>query len=158
LPRAHSGRWTLRKSPSWRCSPPPDLLHCVPHWGGRPPSTKRAGAMCLGDSLRPIDSVSLSRLALGALAALLTQPASAAQPLPSIVQGAGLSTRSPFADFTAPSGGQRVVIADGAQTDFFGWSVAIDGDTALVGAYGVTVDGNKQQGAAYVFTKTDAIW
>jgi len=115
--------------------------------------------MCLGDSSRPIASVSLSRLALGAIAALLTQAAPAAQPLPSIVHGAGLSTPSPFADFADPGGtGQRVVIADGAQTDFFGWSVAIDGDTALVGAYGVTVDGHTQQGAAYVFTKTDAIW
>ena len=115
--------------------------------------------MCLGDCLRSIDSVSLSRLALGAIAALLTQSTPAAQSLPSIVHGAALSTPSPFADFVAPRGtGQRVVIADGAQLDFFGWSVAIDGDTALVGAYGVTVDGHTQQGAAYVFTKTDAIW
>ena len=115
--------------------------------------------MCLGDPLRPIRSISLSRLALGAIAALVTQAAPAAEPLPKLVHGAGLSTPSPFAGFAAPSGtGQRVVIVDGAQTDFFGWSVAIDGDTALVGAYGVTVGGYKQQGAAYVFTKSDGIW
>lgn len=122
--------------------------------------------MCLGVSLRPTDSISLSRIALGAIAAILTQAAPAAQ-LPTILHPAAsgaaahLSAMSPFDELApaAPNGtGQRVVIADGAQEDFFGWSVAIDGDTALVGAYGVTVGDHVQQGAAYVFTKTDAIW
>lgn len=112
---------------------------------------------------RPVDSVVLSRVALGAIAALLTESAFAA-PLPQIVYpagagGAALSRSSPLADVSAPAGtGQRVVISGGAQTDYFGWSVAMDGDTALVGAYGVTVDGHKQQGAAYVFTKADDLW
>jgi hypothetical protein len=112
---------------------------------------------------RPILSVSLSRLALGAIAALLTQAASAADALPMLVHpgSAGpLSASSPFTDFGGTPGGtgQRVVIANGAQEDFFGWSVAIEGDTALVGAYGTTIDGNEQQGAAYVFTKTNGLW
>ena len=54
--------------------------------------------------------------------------------------------------------GQKVVIDNGAQEDFFGWSVAIDGSTAVLGAYGVTVNGHTQQGAAYVFTEADGIW
>ncbi|HET7925320.1 MAG TPA: FG-GAP repeat protein [Rhodanobacteraceae bacterium] len=102
----------------------------------------------------------LSRIALGAIAALLTPAAPAAQ-LPELAHPQGVSPAAPFADFAsgAPSGtGQRVVIADGAQLDYFGWSVAIDGDTALVGAYGVTVNGYTEQGAAYVFTKTDGVW
>jgi hypothetical protein len=54
---------------------------------------------------------------------------------------------------------QKVVIDDGAQADFFGWAVAIDGRVALVGAYGVTVGTNEQQGLAYVFTEgDDGIW
>ena len=121
--------------------------------------------MCLGDGLPSIGSVSLSRLALGAIAALLSQAAAATQSLPSIVHPAAIdiasSPFSPFGDIvsTVPGGaGQRVVIAGGAQEDFFGWSVAIDGDTALVGAYGTTVDGHEQQGAAYVFTKADGVW
>ena len=116
--------------------------------------------MCLGDRLPSIDSVSLSRLALGAVAALLTERAPAAE-LPRLVHPASATAALPFADVRsdAPAGtGQRVVIANGAQEDFFGWSVAIDGDTALVGAYGTTVEGHVQQGAAYVFTKTDGIW
>ncbi|MCZ6493568.1 MAG: FG-GAP repeat protein, partial [Planctomycetota bacterium] len=35
-------------------------------------------------------------------------------------------------------------------TNFFGWSVAIDGDTAVIGAYGE----DQQAGAAYVFDLT----
>jgi len=119
--------------------------------------------MCLGDSLRSIDSFSLSRIALGSIAALLTQSISAASlpeiVHPAIVDAAAWARSSPFAALGAPAGtGQRVVIANGAQGDFFGWSVAIDGDTALVGAYAVTVDGHEQQGAAYVFTKTGDLW
>ncbi len=113
--------------------------------------------MCLGDPSRPIDSVS-SRLVLGAIAALLMQPLSAA-PLPELLHPEAMSQSSPLADFSAPAGtGQRVVINSGAQGDYFGWSVAIDGDTALVGAYAVTVGGHEQQGAAYVFTRTDDLW
>jgi FG-GAP repeat protein len=54
---------------------------------------------------------------------------------------------------------QKVVIDDGAQADFFGWAVAVDGRVALVGAYGVTVGVHEQQGLAYVFTEGDGgIW
>ena len=40
---------------------------------------------------------------------------------------------------------------DAARNDHFGWSVAIDGDTVVVGAYG---DGSKS-GSAYLFLTTD---
>jgi hypothetical protein len=53
---------------------------------------------------------------------------------------------------------QKLVAADGAADDWFGRSVALDGDTALVGAYRANVDGNTAQGAAYVFTRSGAIW
>ena len=39
---------------------------------------------------------------------------------------------------------------DGAENDRFGWSVAVSGDTALVGAYGVDAGGSGR-GAAYLF-------
>ncbi|HEV7489162.1 MAG TPA: FG-GAP repeat protein, partial [Rhodanobacteraceae bacterium] len=97
--------------------------------------------------------------------------AAAAAGLPSIVHataGDALSSASAhaisglaFDDALAPEGsvwsGQKVVV-DGAQGDFFGWSVAIDGPTALVGAYGVTSNGQEQQGAVYVFTQSNGIW
>lgn len=61
------------------------------------------------------------------------------------------------------SGGQwllqaRLLASDGATSDRFGDSVAIDGDTALVGA---SIEGSEQgvlKGAAYVFTRSGTTW
>ncbi len=39
----------------------------------------------------------------------------------------------------------------------FGWSVAVDGDTAVVGALGDLSNG-VDSGAVYVFTRTDGVW
>ena len=48
---------------------------------------------------------------------------------------------------------------DGADDDEFGYSVAIDGNTAVVGAYHRNLDGNANVGVAYVFTKdSDDAW
>ncbi len=43
--------------------------------------------------------------------------------------------------------------SDSARSDFFGASVAIDNDTALVGAPQHDVNGNNNQGAAYIFER-----
>ena len=49
--------------------------------------------------------------------------------------------------------------ADGETNDEFGYSVAIDGNTAVVGAYHRNLDGNTNVGVAYVFTKdSDDAW
>jgi len=53
------------------------------------------------------------------------------------------------AELTAP---------DGAASDYFGWSVALSGDTALVGAVGTTVSGQYGAGAVYVFTRSGMSW
>ncbi|MBC8100378.1 MAG: hypothetical protein H7Y11_13120, partial [Armatimonadetes bacterium] len=57
---------------------------------------------------------------------------------------------------------QQVLLtaSDGAEEDFFGNSVALsgDGDTALVGASGDDVGTNSDQGAAYVFVRSDSSW
>ena len=64
--------------------------------------------------------------------------------------------------FTKTSGGwtqtQKLIAADGAAGDFFGWSVAIGGGVIVVGADEANVDGNNEQGAAYVFTKIGGVW
>lgn len=49
---------------------------------------------------------------------------------------------------------QKLLAADGATYDYFGKSVAIDGDTAVVGAY-FDDDGDAESGSAYVFTRND---
>jgi len=48
--------------------------------------------------------------------------------------------------------------ADGAAADFFGWSVALSGDTAVVGAFGHTTPARERGGAAFVFTRSAGIW
>ncbi|MFZ4083822.1 MAG: FG-GAP repeat protein, partial [Pirellula sp.] len=53
---------------------------------------------------------------------------------------------------------QRLFANDGADGDGFGFRVALDGDTAVVGAYFAGVDGKPQQGAAYIFVRTGTTW
>ena len=48
---------------------------------------------------------------------------------------------------------QKLTASDGEANDRFGWSVAISGDYAIVGAWGVDDQGNSA-GAAYIFTKS----
>jgi hypothetical protein len=52
----------------------------------------------------------------------------------------------------------QIVIADGATEDFFGSSVALDGDTAVIGANFDDVGANFDQGSAYVFTRNGTNW
>jgi hypothetical protein len=47
----------------------------------------------------------------------------------------------------------HLVASDGALGDDFGAAVALSGNVALIGARGVDVGGNVEQGAAYVFTR-----
>jgi hypothetical protein len=53
---------------------------------------------------------------------------------------------------------QKLVAADGAASDEFGYAVALEGETALIGTYGANVGGNSNQGAAYIFTRSGASW
>ena len=53
---------------------------------------------------------------------------------------------------------QQLTASDGAAGDHFGGSVALSGDTALVGAYWDDVGANADQGSAYVFTRSGTTW
>ena len=68
---------------------------------------------------------------------------------------------------TAPQSGGSALVAleqatltagDAAAGDTLGYSVALDGNTALVGAYNATADATGSAGAAYVFTRTGSTW
>ncbi|MFN8004776.1 MAG: putative Ig domain-containing protein, partial [Acidobacteriota bacterium] len=52
----------------------------------------------------------------------------------------------------------RLVANDGANLDLFGWAVALDGDTALIGAYNGPGTASTDQGAAYVFVRNGTVW
>ncbi|MBI3426641.1 MAG: putative Ig domain-containing protein, partial [Acidobacteria bacterium] len=53
---------------------------------------------------------------------------------------------------------QKLLANDGAIGDNFGTSVALDGDTALLGALAANINAASDQGAAYVFTRSGATW
>ena len=52
----------------------------------------------------------------------------------------------------------RLVSSDGVAGDKLGQSVAISGDTVVVGAFSAAVGNNSSQGAAYVFVKPSGGW
>src|SRR5207237_8228258 len=52
----------------------------------------------------------------------------------------------------------KLVASDGAAVDSFGNSVAISGDTAVVGAYTEDTAPNTENGAAYVFVRNGTAW
>ena len=52
----------------------------------------------------------------------------------------------------------RLLAGDGAMNDRFGSSVALSGETALVGAYTDDVGGTVDQGSAYVFARSGTTW
>jgi len=53
---------------------------------------------------------------------------------------------------------QKLMASDAVSWDAFGWSVALSGDTIIVGADGADVDGAVDQGAAYIFTRSGTSW
>jgi hypothetical protein len=59
---------------------------------------------------------------------------------------------------TAWSQQQKLTASDGADNDNFGGSVAISGETAIVGAAGDDVGANNSQGSAYVFVRAGTAW
>lgn len=52
----------------------------------------------------------------------------------------------------------KLTADDGGTDDVFGWSVALSGNTALVGAYGDDTAAGGDAGSAYVFVRNGSIW
>jgi len=87
-----------------------------------------------------------------------------------LAAAAPASARPPAAPSAGPSGSAdellallavqqaRLTATDGAAGDEFGWSVAISGDTAVVGARYDKVGANANQGSAYVFMRSGTTW
>ena len=51
----------------------------------------------------------------------------------------------------------KLTASDGASRDFFGYSVAIDGDTALIGAYADN-DNGANSGSAFMYVRSNGVW
>ena len=60
--------------------------------------------------------------------------------------------------WVSASGNIKLTAMDAASSDLFGWSVAIDGDTVVVGAYLGDDDAASNSGSAYVFTEPAGGW
>ncbi len=67
--------------------------------------------------------------------------------------------------FVKPTNGWRnltqtakLTSSDAQSLDNFGWSVAVSGNTVVVGASAATINGNLDQGAAYIFVKPPSGW
>ena len=71
--------------------------------------------------------------------------------------GAAYLFTKPAAGWTSTSTAAKLTASDGAAHDWFGYSVAVDGDTVVVGADGDD-DNGSNSGAAYLFTKPAAGW
>jgi uncharacterized repeat protein (TIGR01451 family) len=48
--------------------------------------------------------------------------------------------------------------SDSQASDFFGWSVSVSGDTAVVGAYLDEVPAGQNAGSAYIFVRSGTVW
>jgi hypothetical protein len=46
----------------------------------------------------------------------------------------------------------------GAANNYFGKGIALDGETALIGAIGLDVGNTERQGAAYIFRRNGSVW
>ena len=60
-------------------------------------------------------------------------------------------------DWTATAQQAKIQASDAQASDEFGYSVAIDGDTIVAGAYKEDTGGT-DAGAAYVFTRSGTSW
>jgi hypothetical protein len=78
--------------------------------------------------------------------------------LPAAAFAAPLAAWSPASYLSALVDETRLTANDGAAGDQLGWSVALDGDTAVVGAPYADVGGQAGQGAVYVFVRSGGVW
>ena len=53
---------------------------------------------------------------------------------------------------------QKLTASDGSAYDYFGCSVSVSGNTAVVGAYGDDAGASSNCGSAIVFTRSGAVW
>ena len=52
---------------------------------------------------------------------------------------------------------QKLTASDGAENDYFGYSVSMDGDTAIISSY-LDDDNGADSGSAYIFTRSNGMW
>ena len=108
----------------------------------------------------PLAIACLAALLLVLTTALPTPTAHATASVPvglSPAEWTQIQSQLPAYAITTWSQQAKLTASDAAAEDRFGNSVAVAGDTALIGAYG-TDDGGSFSGSVYVFTRTGGVW
>lgn len=108
------------------------------------------GTYQLEQQLAPTDGEAEDRFGISVAIDATTVLVGADNKPPSSGRGAAYAFTKTPSGWSAP---QKLLASDGATTDAFGWSVAVDGSSLVVGA----LYNNQGKGAAYVFTK-GATW
>jgi hypothetical protein len=117
----------------------------------RPPSRRGYGALGAGLLCTLVLLQVLGGAGLGGASAFQLPPATAVAVPASAKSASGLLTGLTIQQAHLTAG-------DGVASDYFGHSVAVSGDTALIGAIWDDVGGNADQGSAYVFVRSGAGW
>jgi FG-GAP repeat len=112
-----------------------------------------------------------SRSALAVLGVFLILGTLLGAAASALASGAGLSRAAPVVPALAPAGADEAPLAllaaihrakltasDGAASDEFGFSVAVSGDTAVVGAPYDDTPAGTDAGSAYVFVRSGNVW
>ena len=74
-------------------------------------------------------------------------------------EGAAYVFTKPYNGWADSNETTKLIASDTAADDEFGFSVAVDGDTIVVGAHQNDADQNdNDEGAAYIFTKVSGVW
>ena len=124
-------------------------LAFAPGFRSRARRALRRGAQAARTPFPGVALVSLFAL----IAILSALPASAAGNVPAPSRGSA----SEFLPLLALQQAQLTAL-DGSSSDWFGYSVAVAGDSAVVGAPMHSVAANSAQGAAYFFVRSGTTW
>ena len=147
IPADHTARWN---GSTWSAMTPDAFVDCtLPSWLSVDPATGSVAGGSSGSATLSFDS---SGLSAGTYTANLCIDSNDPAPAPAVVPVS--------LDITggAPGGTQTLIAPDGMDNDWFGRSVAIDGDTALVGADAVDIGGVENLGAVYVYVREGDHW
>jgi uncharacterized repeat protein (TIGR01451 family) len=126
-------------------------LFAKPGGGWLPADVVNETAILTGSDQRPYGDFGAA-VALDASQALVGSTNGGAE---DSYAGAAYLFRKPVGDWVSATETTQFVASDGADADWLGAAVALDGDLYVAGAPQATVDGETWAGAAYVFSPAD---
>jgi FG-GAP repeat len=145
VPALYPRLCSIYSAPSWHVRVATDPARHTIFWEGSVKRLLLAASMC-----------SLALLLYAASAGASTPPLKSPARTDTVKAHPAVSRPGPLAILALRQA--TLTASDGRAVDFFGYSVALAGDTALVGVRNRTVGSNAYQGAAYVFVRSGSTW